>query len=141
VNPIAQLAAQGRARSAELAPFSPPAAEAFLRAAAEFEGALDSFEREVLTLKQSAQWSGYSERRLRELTAKGELPNVVKRGRPCTIDRISPASRGGPNALDTTRRKTLGVRFNARQDSGASVKSRHQAPRLAPGSNSPATAR
>lgn len=50
--------------------------------ATELEAAMTEAENEELTLEQAANESGYSERRLREMIASGQLPNAGKKGAP-----------------------------------------------------------
>ena len=76
------LSAEWRARADALQPFAPAAAAAFRQAAAELEEALRDAANEALPLADAARESGYSERRLRELMASGDLPNAGKKGRP-----------------------------------------------------------
>jgi hypothetical protein len=78
------LAASWRARAEQLRPYAPAAAEAFERAAAELEGALREAADEELTLAEAAVESGYSERRIRELLADGDVPMAPggRKGRP-----------------------------------------------------------
>jgi len=78
----AELPRTWRSRAEELRPYAPAAAEAFARAADELAGALASAADEELTLAEAAAESGYSERRLRELLAAGELPQAGRKGRP-----------------------------------------------------------
>jgi hypothetical protein len=77
-----ELAAAWRARAGELRPYAPAAAEAFERAAAELEGALREAAEEPLTLAEASAESGYSERRLRELVAAGEIPQAGRKHAP-----------------------------------------------------------
>jgi hypothetical protein len=76
------LAASWRARAEQLRPYAPAAAEAFERAAAELEGALREASDEPLTLAEASAESGYSERRLRELVAAGEIPQAGRKHAP-----------------------------------------------------------
>ena len=78
----AELAAIWRARAEELRRYAPAAAQAFQDAAAELEAALHEQADELLTLGEASRESGYSERRLRELVAAGELPNAGRKGAP-----------------------------------------------------------
>ena len=57
-------------------------ARAFEIAAQELEDAVRTAADEVLTLHEAARESGYSERRLRELIAAGELPQAGRPGAP-----------------------------------------------------------
>lgn len=50
--------------------------------AAELDEAIRDVMEEELTLAEAAEESGYSDRRLRQLVAKGSLPNAGEKGRP-----------------------------------------------------------
>ena len=50
--------------------------------AAEVRAALASHEKDVLTLAEAAEASGYSTDHLRHLVAEGSVPNAGKRGNP-----------------------------------------------------------
>lgn len=76
------LAAFWRARAGDLRPYAPAAAQAFERAAAELEGALRDAADEPLTLAEASAESGYSERRLRELVATGDIPQAGRKHAP-----------------------------------------------------------
>lgn len=78
----ADLPATWRDRADELEPYATPAAEAFRRAAAELEAALQARATEELTLGEAAEASGYSKRRLRELLADGTIPQAGRKGGP-----------------------------------------------------------
>jgi hypothetical protein len=76
------LPAAWRARAAELQRFAPPAAEAFRTAADELEAAVAADDAAELTMAEAVEESRYSERRLRQMLASGELPNAGQPGRP-----------------------------------------------------------
>jgi hypothetical protein len=69
-----ELPATWRERSDELRPYAPAAAEAFARAADELDAAMREAADTPLTLAEAARESGYSERRIRELLAAGDVP-------------------------------------------------------------------
>lgn len=71
-----------RARADELAPYAPPAAEAFRVAALELEEAIREGADEELTLRAAAEESGYSERALRGMLADGVIPQAGRKGAP-----------------------------------------------------------
>jgi hypothetical protein len=58
------------------------AAVAWEAAAAELDEALRACADEELTLSEAAEVSGYSERRIRELVAGGDIPNAGRKHRP-----------------------------------------------------------
>jgi hypothetical protein len=78
----AELPATWRSRADELRPYAPAAAEAFARAADELAAAMAEAADTPLTLAEAAEESGYSERRLRELLAAGDVPNAGRKHRP-----------------------------------------------------------
>jgi len=73
-----------RDRAAELRTWAAAegAARALEQAAAELEAALREHDDELLTLAEASAESGYSERRLRELRAAGELQDYGRPGAP-----------------------------------------------------------
>lgn len=77
-----ELATRWRGRGVELDPYAPAAAAAFRVAASELEEALQAEEDEFLPPAESSAASGYSRRRLRELSAAGKLENVGRKGAP-----------------------------------------------------------
>lgn len=60
-------------------------AETLKRCASELDIALRAFQREELTLRQAAGWSGYSVKRLRELVHEGKIPDNRPDGSQGTI--------------------------------------------------------
>lgn len=79
---LTDLLTRWRTRAEELRPYAAPAAEAFTRAADELDAEIRTAADESLGLSDAARESGYSERRLRELVAGGELENVGRKGSP-----------------------------------------------------------
>jgi hypothetical protein len=78
----AKLPGTWRSRADELRPYAPAAAEAFVRAADELAAAMAEAADEPLTLAEASVESGYSERRLRELVAAGEIPQAGRKHAP-----------------------------------------------------------
>jgi hypothetical protein len=76
------LAAAWRDRAGDLRPYAPAAAVAWERAADELDEALREAADESLTIGEAAAESGYSERRLRELIAAGQIPQAGRRHAP-----------------------------------------------------------
>lgn len=85
-----------RERADELEPYTPPAAEAWRRAAGELEAALLATACEALTLEASAQESGYTVDHLRHQVAAGVIPNAGRRGAPRICRGDLPRKPGGP---------------------------------------------
>jgi hypothetical protein len=101
------LGAAWRDRAAELRRYgAEPQAVTLEAAAAELDAALREAADEPLTLAEAAEESGYSERRLRELVAAGEVPQAGRKGRP----RV----RRGDLPRRPSRRATTG--YDARAD-------------------------
>ena len=98
----AELPRTWRSRADELRPYAPAAAEAFARAADELAAAMAEGADAELTLSEAAEESRYSERRLRELLAEGEIPMAPggRKGRP-RIRRADLPKRAGA-ARDAT---------------------------------------
>jgi hypothetical protein len=97
----AELPGTWRSRADELRPYAPAAAEAFVRAAHELAAAMAEAADEALTLPEAAQESGYSERRLRELLAAGELPQAGRKHAP-RIRRADLPRKAGAGKPDPT---------------------------------------
>jgi len=77
-----ELPTSWRVLADTIAPFAPPAAEAFRRAAQELEASLRDELGELLTLDQAVSESGYSLDHLRHLVADGTIPNAGRKGAP-----------------------------------------------------------
>ena len=77
-----ELATRWRTRGDELAPYASAATAAFHTAASELEEALRSAEDALRSPAEAEAESGYSRRRLRELSAEGKLKNYGRKGSP-----------------------------------------------------------
>jgi len=97
----ADLPQAWRARAEELRRYgAEPQAVTLEATAAELEASIRAMDGEELTLQEAALESGYSERRLRELLASGEVPQAGRKGRP-RIRRADLPKRAGA-ARDAT---------------------------------------
>jgi len=81
---VKNLANEWRERARDLRRWGAPegVAVAWEAAATELVAALREVADELLTMKQAAEASGYSERRLREFLAEGTIPNAGRKGAP-----------------------------------------------------------
>jgi hypothetical protein len=99
------LAAEWRSRAAELRRYgAEPQAVTLEAAAAELDAALREAADTPLTLTEAAAESGYSERRLRELVAAGEVPQAGRKHAPRIrrADLPRRPSRTAPNGYDAS---------------------------------------
>jgi hypothetical protein len=78
----AALAARWRAEADTIRRYDARLAEVAAMHAAELEAAVAADHAAELTMVQAVEESGYSERRLRQMLASGELPNAGQPGRP-----------------------------------------------------------
>lgn len=79
---VAALPAAWRSLAATLAPYAPPAAAAYERAAADLEHAIRTEAEAPLSLDDAAAESGYSAEHLGRLVRDGTIPNAGRRGKP-----------------------------------------------------------
>ena len=83
MKPLSELAARWRQEAATFRRYGQEGPATMAEAhAADLETALHAAAAEELTLQEAAALSGYSDRRLRELVAAGELRNVGRKGAP-----------------------------------------------------------
>jgi hypothetical protein len=83
-----------RKRAADLDPYSPPAAEAFRRAAEEFEADLKAWWHALLDLQDALAESGYSRDSLLRFIREGQLENIGSASDPRVRRRDLPCKPG-----------------------------------------------
>lgn len=93
--PLERLAEEWREEAAQLRRYgAAPQAKAVEACAEDLERGIQAWATEPLTVAAAAAESGYSERRLRELLADGQIPNAGGPGAPRLRRRDLPAKPG-----------------------------------------------
>lgn len=113
--PLAGLSARWLDLALSLEAYSPPAAEAWRRAAQELAAALRESAEEILTLAESSRMGGYSIDHLQRQVATGAIRNAGRRGSPRILradvplkaDRIATASAGPRGRVLSPRRRIV----------------------------------
>lgn len=95
---LTDLVGRWNARSRELEPYAPAAAEAFRRAAAELDEHIHTMDNAPLTLEQASSASGYSVDHLSRMVREGRIPNAGTKGRPRIRRADLPAKPGALRA-------------------------------------------